>query len=44
MVNKAELQLKLLILVRNKIIEGITNIRDESDKKGMRLVIELKAR
>ena len=28
--------------MKDKIIEGITNIRDESDKKGMRLVIELK--
>ena len=28
--------------MRDKIIEGITNIRDESDKKGMRLVIEVK--
>ena len=41
-VNKAELAIKIADLVRNKIIEGITNIRDESDKKGMRLVIELK--
>ena len=28
--------------MRNKIIDGITNIKDESDRKGMRLVIELK--
>ena len=41
-VNKAELAVKIAELVRNKIIDGITNIRDESDKKGMRLVIELK--
>jgi len=41
-VNKAELAIKIAELVRNKIIDGITNIRDESDKKGMRLVIELR--
>ena len=41
-VNKAELAIKIADLVKNKIIEGITNIRDESDKKGMRLVIEIK--
>ena len=37
MVNKAALAMKIADLVRDKIIEGITNIRDESDKKGMRL-------
>jgi DNA gyrase subunit A len=41
-VNKAELAIKIAELVRNKIIDGITNIRDESDQKGMRLVIELR--
>src|SRR5581483_10511051 len=41
-VNKAELAIKIVDLVKNKIIEGIANIRDESDKKGMRLVIEIK--
>lgn len=41
-VNKAELAVKIADLVRNKIIDGITNIRDESDKKGMRLVIEIR--
>ncbi len=40
--NKAELTIKIADLVKNKIIEGVTNIRDESDKKGMRLVIEIK--
>ena len=40
--NKAELTIKIADLVKNKIIDGISNIRDESDKKGMRLVIELK--
>ncbi len=41
-VNKADLTVKIADLVKNKIIDGISNIRDESDKKGMRLVIELK--
>jgi len=41
-VNKAELAIKIANLVKNKIIEGISNIRDESDKRGMRLVIDLK--
>lgn len=42
MVNKADLIIKIADLVKEKIIDGISNIRDESDKKGMRLVIELK--
>lgn len=41
-VNKAELIIKIADLVKNKIIEGISNIRDESDKRGIRVVIELK--
>jgi DNA gyrase subunit A len=41
-VNKAELAIKVADLVKNKVIEGISNIRDESDKKGMRLVLELR--
>lgn len=41
-VNKSELIIKIADLVKNKLIEGISNIRDESDKRGMRLVIELK--
>ncbi len=41
-VNKAELAIKIADLVKNKIIDGISNIRDESDRRGMRLVIELK--
>lgn len=39
---KSQLIIKIADLVKNKIIEGISDIRDESDKKGMRLVIELK--
>jgi DNA gyrase subunit A len=42
MVNKAALAMQIADLTRDKVIEGITNIRDESDKKGMRLVIEIK--
>jgi DNA gyrase subunit A len=41
-VNKAALAMKIADLVKEKIIDGIANIRDESDKRGMRLVIELK--
>lgn len=41
-VNKAELTIKIAELVKNKIVDGIANIRDESDKRGNRLVIELK--
>jgi DNA gyrase subunit A len=41
-VNKANLMMKIGELVRNKKIEGIADIRDESDKSGMRAVIELK--
>ncbi|MCL4361011.1 DNA gyrase subunit A [Candidatus Dependentiae bacterium] len=41
-VNKAELAIKIADLVKNKVIEGITNIRDESDRQGMRLVIDVK--
>ncbi|AIL32919.1 DNA gyrase subunit A [Basilea psittacipulmonis] len=41
-VNKRTLQEKIAELVNDKRIEGISDIRDESDKDGMRLVIELK--
>ena len=41
-VNKANLLIKIGELVRDKKIEGISEIRDESDKSGMRAVIELK--
>ncbi len=41
-VNKANLLMKIGELVRDKKIEGISDIRDESDKTGMRAVIELK--
>ena len=41
-VNKATLQERIAELVRDKKIEGISDIRDESDRDGMRVVIELK--
>ncbi len=41
-VNKARLLEKIAELVREKKIEGITELRDESDKDGMRMVIELR--
>ena len=41
-VNKAKLIQKIAELVRNKEIDGITDIRDESDRQGMRIVIELR--
>jgi DNA gyrase subunit A len=39
---KAELIIKIADLVKNKVIEGITNIKDESDRQGMRIVIDIK--
>jgi len=41
-VNKASLITDIAALVRDKRIEGISDIRDESDRDGMRIVIELK--
>lgn len=42
MVNKARLVEKIAELVREKKIEGITDLRDESDRSGMRIVLELR--
>ncbi|MBU4056608.1 hypothetical protein KJ695_01710 [Patescibacteria group bacterium] len=42
-VNKAELLVKIADLVKDKKIEGIRDLRDESDKDGIRVVIELKS-
>lgn len=42
MVNKANLILKIAELVKLKKIDGITDLRDESDRDGMRIVIELR--
>ncbi len=41
-VNKAELLKKIADLVRDKRIEGVSDLRDESDREGLRMVIELK--
>lgn len=41
-VNKARLIEKIAELVRDKLIDGITDLRDESDRNGMRIVIELR--
>jgi DNA gyrase subunit A len=41
-VNKAKLIERIADLVREKTIEGISDLRDESDREGMRIVIELK--
>jgi DNA gyrase subunit A len=42
MVNKARLIEKIASLVKDKKIDGITDLRDESDRDGMRIVIELR--
>lgn len=41
-VNKAELIVSIANLVKNKKIEGITDIKEESDRNGMRIVIEVR--
>ncbi len=42
LVNKAELIMKIADLVNEKKIEGISNVNDESDRHGMRIVVDLK--
>lgn len=42
LVNKAELIMKIADLVNEKKIEGISNVNDESDREGMRIVIDVK--
>ncbi len=42
-VNKARLIENIAQLVKDGVIEGITDLRDESDRRGMRIVIELKS-
>jgi len=42
MVNKAELIMKAADLINDKKIDGISNVNDESDRKGMRIVFDLK--
>ena len=41
-VNKSRLIEKIADLVRDKTVEGVTDLRDESDRRGIRMVIELK--
>jgi DNA gyrase subunit A len=41
-VNKAKLHAKIAELMKDKRIEGISEVRDESDREGIRLVVELK--
>lgn len=41
-VNKARLLEKIAQLLRDKVVEGITDLRDESDRHGMRMYIELR--
>ncbi len=41
-VNKANLLMHIADLAKDKVIEGISDLRDESDRRGMRMVIELK--
>ncbi len=41
-VNKANLVAKIAELIRDKVVEGASDVRDESDREGMRVVIELK--
>ena len=41
-VNKAELIIKIAELVQTKKIEGIRDLRDESDREGMRIIVEIK--
>jgi DNA gyrase subunit A len=42
MVNKARLVERIADLVKDKRVEGITDLRDESDRRGLRIVIDLK--
>ena len=42
LVNKSTLLEKIADLVRDKTIDGLSNIRDESGRKGMRIVFEIK--
>lgn len=42
MVNKAELVKKIADLARDKVVDGITSIQDESDQKGLRITIDIR--
>ena len=41
-INQATLIMRIADLVRDKVLEGVSDLRDESDREGMRIVIELK--
>lgn len=41
-INKSNLVERIADLVRNKVLDGISDLRDESDKEGIRIVVELK--
>src|SRR5690349_20012120 len=41
-VNKARMVERIAEVVREKLVEGIANLRDESDREGVRVVVELK--
>ncbi|HET6399598.1 MAG TPA: DNA gyrase subunit A [Candidatus Thermoplasmatota archaeon] len=41
-VNKSQLLIQIAELAKDKVVEGISDLRDESDRRGMRVVIELK--
>lgn len=41
-VNKAQMIMRIAELVKDKVIDGITDLRDESDRQGVRVVIELR--
>ena len=42
LVNKSDLAVKIATLVKDRVIEGISNIKDESNRRGMRLVVDVK--
>ncbi len=41
-VNKSTLVAKIAELIKNKVVEGVSEVRDESDRKGMRVVLDLR--
>ena len=41
-VNKSTLVAKIADLIKSKVVEGVSEVRDESDRKGMRIVLELR--
>ena len=41
-VNKTTLITRIADLIRDKVLDGVSDLRDESDREGMRIVLELK--